>query len=221
VFPGTFIPLAEEVGLIEPIGDWVLDTVCAQQADWLQRQLAVVPIAVNLSAAQLKNGKIVQNIIDALARHRLPAHHVELELTESMVMNDVDMAASHLVALKALGIQLSLDDFGTGHSSLAHLQRFPFDVVKIDRAFICDVNSNTGHAAIATAIIAMAHSLHLRVVAEGIETEGQLQFLRRRRCDEIQGFYVNEAVPAAQFEVMLAQKMLLMLGQQVDDDTVG
>jgi diguanylate cyclase (GGDEF)-like protein/PAS domain S-box-containing protein len=220
VFPGTFIPLAEEVGLIEPIGDWVLDTVCAQQASWLQRQLAVVPIAVNLSAAQLKNGKIVQNIIDALARHQLPARHVELELTESMVMNDVDVAASHLVALKALGIQLSLDDFGTGHSSLAHLQRFPFDVVKIDRAFIRDVNSNTGNAAIASAIIAMAHSLHLRVVAEGIETEGQLQFLRRRRCDEIQGFYITEALPAAQFEIMLVQKMQLTLGPQVDDDTV-
>jgi len=162
----------------------------------------------------------VQNIIDALARHQLAAHHVELELTESMVMNDVETAAAHLQALKALGIQLSLDDFGTGHSSLAHLQRFPFDVVKIDRAFIRDVNSNTGNAAIATAIIAMAHSLHLRVVAEGIETEGQLQFLRRRRCDEIQGFYVTEAVPAAQFEAMLVEKMQLMLGQQVDDDTL-
>jgi diguanylate cyclase (GGDEF)-like protein len=220
VFPGTFIPLAEEVGLIEPIGDWVLDTVCAQQASWLQRQLAVVPIAVNLSAAQLKNGKIVQNITDALARHQLPARHVELELTESMVVNDLETAASHLVALKALGIQLSLDDFGTGHSSLAHLQRFPFDVVKIDRAFIRDVNSNTGNAAIATAIIAMAHSLHLRVVAEGIETEGQLQFLRRRRCDEIQGFYITEAVPAAQFEIMLIHKMQLTLGHQVDGDTL-
>jgi diguanylate cyclase (GGDEF)-like protein/PAS domain S-box-containing protein len=220
VYPGTFIPLAEEVGLIEPIGDWVLDTVCAQQASWMERQLAIVPIAVNLSAAQLKNVKIVQKISAALARHRLPAHHVELELTESMVMHDVETAATHLQALKALGIQLSLDDFGTGHSSLAHLQRFPFDVVKIDRAFIRDVNSNTGNAAIATAIIAMAHSLHLRVVAEGIETEGQLQFLRRRRCDEIQGFYVTEAVPAAQFEVMLVHKMQLMLGDQVDDETL-
>jgi diguanylate cyclase (GGDEF)-like protein/PAS domain S-box-containing protein len=220
VFPGTFIPLAEEVGLIEPIGEWVLDTVCAQQADWLRRHLAVVPVAVNLSAAQLKNRKIVQNIVDALARHRLPAHLVELELTESMVMNDLEVATAHLQALKALGIQLSLDDFGTGHSSLAHLQRFPFDVVKIDRAFIRDVNSNTGNAAIATAIIAMAHSLHLRVVAEGIETEGQLQFLRRRRCDEIQGFYINEALPAGQFEAMLVEKMQLVLGKPVDDDTL-
>jgi diguanylate cyclase (GGDEF)-like protein/PAS domain S-box-containing protein len=220
VFPGTFIPLAEEVGLIEPIGDWVLDTVCAEQARWLQRQVDVVPVAVNLSAAQLRNGKFVQNIMDALSRHRLPAHHIEFELTESMVMNDVDLAAANLRALKDLGIQLSLDDFGTGHSSLAHLQRFPFDAVKIDQAFIRDVNSNAGNAAIATAVIAMAHSLHLRVVAEGVETEGQLQFLRRRRCDELQGFYFSEAVPAAQFEAMLVEKAQLTLGQQVEEDTL-
>lgn len=220
VFPGTFIPLAEEVGLIEPIGAWVLDTVCAQQARWLQRQVDVVPVAVNLSAAQLKNGNIVQNISDALAKHRLPARHIEFELTESMVMNDLDMAASNLRTLKELGIQLSLDDFGTGHSSLAHLQRFPFDVVKIDRAFIRDVNADTGNAAIATAIIAMAHSLHLRVIAEGVETEAQLQFLRRRRCDELQGFYFSEAVPAEQFETMLVEKMQLALGQLVDEDTL-
>jgi diguanylate cyclase (GGDEF)-like protein/PAS domain S-box-containing protein len=220
VFPGTFIPLAEEVGLIEPIGAWVLDTVCAQQAYWLQRQVDVVPVAVNLSAAQLKNGNIVQDVSDALARHRLPARHVEFELTESMVMSDLEMADSNLRALKGLGIQLSLDDFGTGHSSLAYLQRFPFDVVKIDRAFIRDVNADTGNAAIATAIIAMAHSLHLRVVAEGVETEAQLQFLRRRRCDELQGFYFSEAVPAEQFETMLVEKTQLTLGQQVDEDTL-
>ena len=220
VCPGTFIPLAEEVGLIEPIGNWVLDTVFGQQARWLGRQIDVVPIAVNLSAAQLRNGKFVQNIMDALSRHELPAHHIEFELTESMVMHDVELAAAHLQALKKLGIQLSLDDFGTGHSSLAHLQRFPFDAVKIDRAFIRDVNSNAGNAAIATAVIAMAHSLHLRVVAEGVETEGQLQFLRRRRCDELQGFYFSEAVPPAQFETMLIEKTLLALGQQADEDTL-
>lgn len=220
VFPGTFIPLAEEVGLIEPISDWVLDAVCAQQARWLQGKIDVVPVAVNLSAAQLRNGKFVQDVTDALSRHRLPAHHIEFELTESMVMNDVELAAANLQALKALGIQLSLDDFGTGHSSLAHLQRFPFDAVKIDRAFIRDVNANAGNAAIATAVIAMAHSLHLRVVAEGVETEGQLQFLRRRRCDELQGFYFSEAVPAAQFETMLVEKPLLTLGPQVDEDTL-
>jgi diguanylate cyclase (GGDEF)-like protein/PAS domain S-box-containing protein len=220
VCPGTFIPLAEEVGLIEPIGNWVLETVFGQQARWLGRQIDVVPIAVNLSAAQLRNGKFVQNIVDALSRHALAAHHIEFELTESMVMHDVELAAAHLQALKKLGIQLSLDDFGTGHSSLAHLQRFPFDAVKIDRAFIRDVNSNAGNAAIATAVIAMAHSLHLRVVAEGVETEGQLQFLRRRRCDELQGFYFSEAVPPAQFETMLIEKTLLTLGQQVDEDTL-
>ena len=220
VFPGSFIPLAEEVGLIGAISDWVLDTVCAQQARWLQHKLDVVPVAVNLSAVQFKNGDIVQDIADALARHQLRAHHIEFELTESMVMNDLEMAASNLKALKAQGSQLSLDDFGTGHSSLAYLQRFPFDAVKIDRAFIHDVSSNPGNAAIATAIIAMAHSLHLRVVAEGVETEGQLQFLRKRHCDEMQGFYFSEAVPAVEFEAMLKQKKQLLLGEQIDDDTL-
>jgi diguanylate cyclase (GGDEF)-like protein/PAS domain S-box-containing protein len=220
IFPGAFIPLAEEVGLIEPIGDWVLDTVCAQQAQWLRELIDAVPVAVNLSAVQFKNGQILDNIAGALARHQLQARHVEFELTESMVMNDLETAASNLKALQALGSQLSLDDFGTGHSSLAYLQRFPFDVVKIDRAFIRDVTSNPGNAAIATAIIAMAHSLHLRVVAEGVETEGQLQFLRKRHCDEMQGFYFSEAVPAAQFEAMLLEKKQLALAEEVDDDTL-
>jgi diguanylate cyclase (GGDEF)-like protein/PAS domain S-box-containing protein len=217
VMPGTFIPLAEEVGLIEPIGDWVLETVCAQQSIWLQRQLDVVPVAVNLSAGQFKNGKVLQTIADALARYQLQPLHVEFELTESMVMREPETAAHILKALQKMGCQLSLDDFGTGYSSLAYLQRFPFDVVKIDRAFITDVNSNPGNAAIATAVIAMAHSLKLRVVAEGGETEGQLQFSRERRCDEIQGYLFSPAVPALEFETMLSEKKRLVPMQQAEE----
>lgn len=220
VMPGSFIPLAEEIGLIVPIGDFVLETVCAQQADWLRRQIETVPVAVNLSAVQLKSGKVLQTITDALARHQLLARYVEFELTESMVMNDPDAAAHSLTALKALGTQLSLDDFGTGYSSLAYLQRFPFDFVKIDRAFVTDVNTNPGNAAIATAVIAMAHSLHLRVVAEGVETEGQLQFLRKRHCDEIQGYYFSQAVPAGEFESMLVGKKQLPPAQQIEDEAI-
>ncbi len=205
VSPAIFIPLAEETGLVVPIGDWVLGSVCAQQARWLAQGAALVPVAVNLSAVQFKNGKVLQSIRDALAAHGLEARHLEFELTESMVMNDPEQAIHNLKALKALGSKLALDDFGTGYSSLAYLQRFPFDVVKIDRAFVTDLTNNPGNAAIATAVIALAHSLGLRVVAEGVETEGQLQFLRNRHCDEIQGYYFSPPVPAAQFAAMLAE----------------
>ena len=220
VLPGTFITLAEEIGMIVPIGEWVLNAVCAQQAAWLRQHVDVVPVAVNLSAMQFKNGKVLRSIPEAFARHALAARYVEFELTESMVMSDPNAATHSLKELKALGTQLSLDDFGTGYSSLAYLQRFPFDFVKIDRSFIAEVNTNPGNAAIATAIIAMAHSLHLRVVAEGVETEGQLQFLRKRHCDEIQGFYFSQAVPAEEFEQMLATKKQLPMSAAVEEDTL-
>ncbi len=220
VMPGTFIPFAEEIGLIVPIGDWVLETVCAQQARWLAKGIELVPVAVNLSAGQFKNGKILQTIAEALARHQLQPWQVEFELTESMVMNEPEAAAHILRALKRTGTQLSLDDFGTGYSSLAYLQRFPFDFVKIDRAFITDVNSNPGNAAIATAVIAMAHSLRLRVVAEGVETEGQLQFLRKRHCDEIQGYFFSPGVTAEAFEAMLVNKKQLAPVQYSEEETL-
>ncbi|CAN7308234.1 EAL domain-containing protein [Pseudoduganella sp. LjRoot289] len=218
VGPVSFIPLAEEVGLIVPIGALVLDAVCVQQAGWIARGLRVVPIAVNLSAVQFKQGKVVQAIREALARHGLEPRHVAFELTESMVMGDPDQAALHLKALKALGVQLALDDFGTGYSSLAYLQRFPFDFVKIDRSFIASVSNSPGDAAIVTAVIAMAHSLHLRVVAEGVETEGQLRFLRERRCDEMQGYLFSPPVPAGEFEIMLREGKRLALAAEGEDE---
>ena len=203
VLPAEFIPLAEETGLVIPIGDWVIDHVCAQQAAWLGRDVSAVPIAVNLSAVQLMKSPLQQILSAALATHRLDPNYLELELTESVVMASPDEAVITLRALRKLGLRLSLDDFGTGFSSLAYLKRFPFNFVKIDRAFITDITRNAEDAAIATAIIAMAHSLNLRVVAEGVETEGQLAYLLAQGCDEIQGFYFSHPVPADEFEALL------------------
>ncbi|WP_295991034.1 EAL domain-containing protein [Rugamonas sp.] len=211
VAPAEFIPLAEQTGLIVVIGSWVIDTVCAQQAAWKARRLRVVPVAINLSAVQFRRGQVQGVIRAALARHGLAPHEIEFELTESVVMADPEQAAQDLKALKGLGVKLALDDFGTGYSSLAYLKRFPFDFVKIDRAFITDVTKSAEDAAIATAIIAMAHSLGLRVVAEGVETEGQLQFLRRHRCDELQGYYFSRPLAADAFAALLAEGRRLAL----------
>ncbi len=217
VLPAEFIPLAEETGLIVPIGKWVIDSVCAQQAAWLARDVSAVPIAVNLSAVQLMKSPLQEVLSEALARHRLAPNYLELELTESVVMASPDEAAATLRALRKLGLRLSLDDFGTGYSSLAYLKRFPFNFVKIDRAFITDITRNPEDAAIATAIIAMAHSLNLRVVAEGVATEGQLAYLLARGCDEIQGFYFSHAVEADEFEALLHADRHLALPTSAPD----
>jgi diguanylate cyclase (GGDEF)-like protein/PAS domain S-box-containing protein len=203
VSPVEFIPLAEETGLIVPIGAWVIDEVCLQQAGWLAQGVQVVPVAVNLSTVQFKKGQVLQTINDCMKSHRIESHHIEFELTESMVMDDPEQGSRNLQALKKLGLKLSLDDFGTGYSSLAYLKRFPFDFVKIDRAFVTDITRSAEDAAIATAIIAMAHSLNLRVVAEGVETREQLEYLREHQCDELQGYYFSESLPAQEFEAML------------------
>ncbi|MES2951193.1 MAG: EAL domain-containing protein [Pseudomonadota bacterium] len=212
--PIEFIPLAEETGLIVPIGNWVIDAVCAQQAAWKAQHVETVPVAINLSAVQFKKGDVHKVIREAVARHGLVQECIEFELTESVVMDDPEQAIRHLQELKDLGAQLSLDDFGTGYSSLAYLKRFPFDFVKIDRAFVTDITTNPDDAAITTAVIAMAHSLGLRVVAEGVETEGQLQFLRKHRCDELQGYYFSRPVEPAAFEAMLRESKRLVLAPE-------
>ncbi|PWF39536.1 sensor domain-containing protein [Massilia glaciei] len=208
VGPVEFIGLAEETGLIRPIGAWVIDAVCAQQAAWLAAGQPVVPVAINLSAVQCAYAGLFATISDAIERHGLEARHLEFELTETAVMNNPEEAARNLRALKRLGVLLSLDDFGTGYSSLAQLKRFPFDFVKIDRSFIAGLPDDAEDAAIAAAIIAMAHSLHLRVVAEGVETEAQLELLRTLRCDELQGFYFSRPIPAQGFAALLAADSL-------------
>jgi len=203
VSPADFIPVAEETGLIVPMGSWVVDQVCAHQVAWLAAGLDIVPVAVNLSPAQFAEGDLLPTLTGALARHGLAAEYLELELTESLVMQNPDQAAETMMKARKCGLRLALDDFGTGYSSLAYLQRFPFDFVKIDRAFVRDINENPGNAAIATAVIAMAHRLNLRVVAEGVETEGQLHYLRQHGCDQIQGFLFSRPVPAEGFAELL------------------
>lgn len=226
--PGVFIPVAEANGFIVPIGAWAIDAVCWQQTKWLEQNVPIVPVAVNLSTLQFKNGKVLQTIRDTIRAYGLETQYIEFELTESIVMNDPEEATRSLQALKAMGVKLSLDDFGTGYSSLAYLKRFPFDFVKIDRTFVSNITRSPEDAAIAIAVIAMAHSLNLRVVAEGVETEGQLQYLCKHRCDEMQGYLFSPPVTEAEFEAMLLEGKRLALQREtlerantllvVDDD---
>ncbi|AHF02891.1 diguanylate cyclase [Marichromatium purpuratum 984] len=186
--PTRFIPLAEETGLILPLGDWVLRTACRQGMCWLDAGLVLETIAVNLSARQLLQPDCVDCIEQALTATGWPAHRLKLELTESMLMGEGDEVEQRLQALRALGIRLSIDDFGTGYSSLAYLRRFAIDELKIDRSFVRDIPAQRDDMEIAATIIAMARNLKLRVIAEGVETEAQLEFLRERGCEAYQGY---------------------------------
>ncbi len=196
VMPGEFIGQAEQRRLIVPLGTWVLDKVCAQQAAWRAEGIPMVPVAANISAAQVDRGDLLQVVRAALERHALEAQWLELELTESAVMQDMARSISTLDQLRALGVSLALDDFGTGYSSLSHLKQLPFHRVKIDRGFVRDVTRSVEDSAIALAIIGIARSLHLKVVAEGVETEAQMRFLAAHQCDEMQGFFFSPPVPA-------------------------
>ncbi len=196
VAPTQFIPLAEETGLIVSIGRWVLRSACAQAAQWRAEGLHGLRVAVNLSARQFMDDGLIVDIGDALAEAMLPPGGLELEITESMVMQSPDRAVTILSRLRDLGIAVSIDDFGTGYSSLGYLKRFPVDNVKIDRSFIKDLPHDPDDAAITRAVIAMARSLRIRVVAEGVETSEQLEFLRTHQCDECQGFHMSRPLPA-------------------------
>lgn len=201
--PGAFIEVAEEAGLIVPIGAWMLRSVCAQQAIWVADGLAVVPVAVNVSAIQFERGDLLQAVRDALQASGLDPLLLHIELTESAVMRDPEAAVALLRSVRSLGVELALDDFGTGYSSLASLKRYPFSSVKIDRSFVTQITSNPEDAAIAVAIIAMAHGLKLRVVAEGVETQGQFNYLRSQDCDEMQGYLFSRPVAPEAFEQIL------------------
>jgi diguanylate cyclase (GGDEF)-like protein/PAS domain S-box-containing protein len=203
VAPDNFIPLAEETGLIAPIGEWVLRTACAQNRSWQQAGHSPLTMAVNLSPRQFRQEGLVETVGRILRETDLEARHLEVEIVESLLMHDLDETLAILKGLKALGVRLTMDDFGTGYSSLSYLKRFPFDRMKIDKSFVRDVTSDSDSAAIVRAIIAMAHSLNLGVIAEGIETEEQLGHLRSQGCDEMQGFYFSRPVPPAEFEQML------------------
>jgi len=179
----------EDAGLIVPVGEWVIREVCVQIRAWQKTGLSVPPIAINLSARQFQHKNLEANVRRILRETELEPSLIQFELTESLLMKEPEAAARTLRGLKQAGITISVDDFGTGYSSLAYLKRFPIDALKIDRAFIRDVTNDPEDAAITLAIIGLAHSLKLKVVAEGVETEGQLRFLRAHNCDEMQGYY--------------------------------
>jgi diguanylate cyclase (GGDEF)-like protein/PAS domain S-box-containing protein len=204
VSPAEFIPLAEESGIILTIGEWVLRQACLQTRRWLDLGLLPLRVAVNLSARQFRQNNLVRMVSQTLADTGLPAAALELEITESAFIDDVDEAIATCRALKKLGVKLSLDDFGTGYSSLAYISRFPFDKIKIDQGFVRDIIENPVNAAIATAAIVMGRSLNLSVLAEGVETEAQASFLRGRRCDAMQGYLFSRPLPAEEFEQLLA-----------------
>ncbi len=204
VSPATFIPLAEETGLIVPIGAWVLLEACKQAKRWQDSGIPGTRVAVNLSARQFRDPLLGQTIGRAFSESGLDPRLLELEITESMVMQEPEKAAALLEDLKAMGLYLSIDDFGTGYSSLAYLKRFPIDSLKIDRSFVKDIPANSDDLAITQAVIAMAHGLRLRTVAEGVETEEQLEWLKRFGCEEIQGYLFSKPLPAEEAGRFLA-----------------
>jgi diguanylate cyclase (GGDEF)-like protein/PAS domain S-box-containing protein len=190
--PDKFIRIAENIGLIMPIGEWVLRTACSQARKWQDEGLPAVPVAVNVSAVQFRQEGFHELIGRVLRETGLSSQYLELELTESLLLSNADVTFSVLQGLKAMGLKLAIDDFGTGYSNLSYLKQFPFSKLKIDRSFIRDVVVNPDDAAITTAIISMAKSLHLKVIAEGVENEAQMSFLRALQCDEIQGYYFSK-----------------------------
>jgi diguanylate cyclase (GGDEF)-like protein/PAS domain S-box-containing protein len=203
ILPADFVPLAEETGLIVSIGEWVLNSACAQAQSWSERGHDPIRVMVNISARQFQERNLGDVIDRALVAADLPAELLELEITESVVMRDTEDTIRSLKSLKAKGLRLSVDDFGTGYSSLGYLKLFPIDTLKIDRSFVRDISVDAFDEAIAAAIVGLARSLHLRVIAEGVETTTQLAFLRRVGCDEMQGHLFSSAVPADEFEALL------------------
>jgi diguanylate cyclase (GGDEF)-like protein/PAS domain S-box-containing protein len=203
--PLEFIPLAEETGVINEIGEWVLTEACRQNKQWVEQFGRPLRVSVNVSARQLKSPGLAAKFKETLRATGLPADLLELELTETALMEDPEKAARTLKELKQAGISLSIDDFGTGHSSLAYLRQFPIDSVKLDRSFLVDTVADVNPFKLAASIINLVHTLNLSVVAEGVESEETLEFLRSSACDEVQGYYVAKPMPAAEFEAFIAQ----------------
>jgi EAL domain-containing protein (putative c-di-GMP-specific phosphodiesterase class I) len=206
IAPVDFIPVAEENGLIEPIGRWVLERACRQAAEWYHGRPDAAPLtmSVNLSAAQVANRALAETVATSLRLSGLDASCLALELTESMLVGDNEELSETLKALKALGVRLVLDDFGTGYSSLSYLTRLPLDALKVDRSFVDGLGIEPRDTAITEAIVAMSRALSLRVVGEGAETELQVAELARLGCDFVQGFHFSEPVPAEEIARMLA-----------------
>jgi predicted signal transduction protein with EAL and GGDEF domain len=199
-----FIPILEDTGLIVPVGEWVLRSACAQVKKWQVKGMPALRLSVNISARQFVQQNLVANIAQVLADTGLEPGLLEVEMTESLLMVHTEASVAILSALKALGIHNSVDDFGTGYSSLSYLKRFPVDVLKIDQSFVRDITTDPDDAAIVRAIIALAHSLRLRTIAEGVETEAQLEYLRTEGCDEIQGYLLSRPLTADAFEAWIS-----------------
>jgi EAL domain-containing protein (putative c-di-GMP-specific phosphodiesterase class I) len=193
--PSQFIPVAEESGLIGPLSEWVLREACRQNKAWQDEGLPPARVSVNLSARQFQQRDIAKLVMQVLEETGLDPQYLELELTESTIMRNAEEAVSMLNELHALGIGLAIDDFGTGYSSLSYLKRFPVDRLKIDRSFVSDIGESSDDETITSAIIALAHSLNLQVIAEGVETSTQLDFLKERACDEMQGYFFAKPLP--------------------------
>lgn len=201
--PAQFIPVAEDTGLIVPIGEWVLFEACSQNKAWQEEGLPPLRVSVNMSGRQFRQQNLVEMVGNILQKTGLKAEYLELEITESIAMVDADETVAKLHALKAMGICISMDDFGTGHSSLSYLKQFPIDTLKIDKSFVQDLSPNSTDSAIATAIAAMAHGLRLKVITEGVETEEQLSYLKGMHRDEVQGYYFSQPLPPDQFAALL------------------
>jgi diguanylate cyclase (GGDEF)-like protein/PAS domain S-box-containing protein len=205
--PARFIALAEETGMIVPMGAWALRRACEQANTWQRQDLGALRIAVNLSARQFYQQDLVRTVDAALRDTGLPPELLEIELTESLVMTDVERAIAVLRSLKTLGVHIAIDDFGTGYSSLSYLKRFPIDVLKIDQSFVRDITTDADDAAIVSSIISLAHSLRIEVIAEGVETAEQLAYLREHGCEQVQGFYFSQPLPAEElYAILVAEK---------------
>ncbi len=213
--PAKFIATAEEMGLIVPIGDWVLHEACRQNKAWQDSGLPFMSVSVNVSARQFREKTLVDRVVDALRESGLEARYLELELTEGLIMQDVEQAVATMQSLQRLGVQLSIDDFGTGYSSLSALKTFPVARLKIDRSFIKDLSSNENDRAVASAVISLGQKLNLRVIAEGVETEDQIAFLRQSDCDEIQGFHFSKPISAQGIEDLLSAASPGKIGKAV------
>jgi EAL domain-containing protein (putative c-di-GMP-specific phosphodiesterase class I) len=206
VSPGEFIPLAEETGLILPLGEWVLETACAQLAEWAkQPEMAHLTIAVNVSARQFHQPDFVEQVQSILLRTDANPQRLKLELTESLLVANVEDIIEKMVALRVRGASFSLDDFGTGYSSLSYLKRLPLEQLKIDQSFVRDVLNDPNDAAIAKMIVALAESLGIGVIAEGVETAAQRDFLATLGCDSYQGYFFSQPLPLADFEQFARQ----------------
>jgi len=206
VSPGEFIPVAEQSGLIVDLGEWVLQSACAQLALWaLQPQSAWLTLAINVSVHQFRQADFVDKVRHALAHHRVVASRLKLEITESMFASDQDSIIAKMREIRGLGVGFSLDDFGTGYSSLSYLRRLPLDQLKIDQSFVREVLTDANDAAIARTVIALGQSLGLAVIAEGVELQGQRDFLAAHGCDLCQGYLISRPLPIAQFDRFVAE----------------